>query len=67
MPTYDFKCETCGKIKEYIVPLTTSVPDECLCEDCKCDGKCKLIKVDSFGSSRPNYKTKGFYDTDYKK
>lgn len=62
MPTYDFKCEGCNTIHEYIVPLTTSVPDKCKCgkEDCK------LTKVESFGSSRPILKGKGFYETDYK-
>jgi putative FmdB family regulatory protein len=62
MPTYDFKCESCGEIREYIVPLTTSVPDKCKCgkEDCK------LTRVESFGASKPQLKTGGFYETDYK-
>lgn len=69
MPTYDFKCECCGDIYEYIVPFTTSVPEMCVCkrEKCKCDGQsCKLTKVESFGSSKPILKGKGFYETDYK-
>ena len=62
MPTYDFKCESCGEISEYLVPLTTSLPEKCKC------GKenCKLIKVESFGSLRPKLKGNGFYETDYK-
>jgi len=67
MPTYDFKCETCGQIKEYVVPLTTSVPELCGCKNCKCNGGCcKLTKVESFGSSKPVLNSKGFYKTDYK-
>ena len=62
MPTYDFKCETCGDVREYIVPLTTSVPEKCHCGI----DKCELTKVDSFSSSKPVLKTKGFYETDYK-
>ncbi len=67
MPTYDFKCETCGQVKEYLVPLTTSIPESCGCENCECGGEgCKLTKVESFGSSKPVLKAKGFYETDYK-
>jgi len=62
MPIYDFKCETCNKIDEYIVPTTTSVP-----ENCSCGKKCKLTKVESFSSSKPILKGNGFYETDYKK
>ena len=61
MPTYDFKCDKCGKIDEYIVPLTTSVP-----ENCSCEKKCKnLTKMDSFCLNNPVYKVAGFYQTDY--
>lgn len=62
MPTYDFKCEKCGKVEEYIVPTTTSIPEKCICGK-----KSKLKKVDSFSSSRPILKGNGFYETDYKK
>ena len=62
MPTYDFKCESCDKIDEYIVPTSTSIPSKCSCgkEDCK------LVKVESFSSSRPHLKGSGFHQTDYK-
>lgn len=62
MPIYDFKCDKCGKIDEYYVPFTTSVP-----EKCSCGKKSKLNKVETFSSSRPILKGKGFYETDYKK
>lgn len=62
MPTYDFKCQSCGVVSEYIVPTTTSVPTRCSCGK----EKCELIKVESFGSSKPKLKGKGFYETDYK-
>lgn len=61
MPTYDFKCESCGKIDEYVVPRTTSLPNKCSCGEVA-----KLIKVESFGSAKPVLKGTGFYETDYK-
>jgi putative FmdB family regulatory protein len=61
MPIYDFKCEECGNIKEYYVPSTTSIP-----ENCHCGKKCELIKMESFSSSKPILNGTGFYETDYK-
>ena len=61
MPTYDFECDKCGKIEEYFVPLTISVPEKCVCGK-----KTKLNKVDSFSNSKPILKGHGFYETDYK-
>ena len=61
MPVYDFKCEECNSIKEYYVPTTISIP-----ENCYCGNKCELIKVESFSSSKPILNGKGFYETDYK-
>lgn len=62
MPVYDFKCNKCGNIQEYFVPLTTSIPEKCYCGK-----KSKLEKVNSFCSSKPILKVNGFYETDYKK
>lgn len=62
MPTYDFKCEKCGKIDEYYVQLINYIP-----ENCSCGKKCKLTKVESFSSSKPILRGNGFYETDYKK
>jgi len=62
MPTYDFKCNKCNKIEEYFVPLTTSVPEKCVCGK-----KSKMTKVESFCSSKPILYSNGFYETDYKK
>lgn len=62
MPTYDFKCNKCGKTEEYIVPLTSSIPEKCVCGK-----KSKLEKINSFSSSKPILKGSGFYETDYKK
>ena len=61
MPTYDFKCEKCGKVDEYHVALTNYIPKNC--SSCK---ECKLTKVESFSSSKPILKGNGFYETDYK-
>ncbi len=61
MPTYDFECDKCGRIDEYYVPLTNSIPEKCAC------GKNpKLNKLESFSKSKAILNTDGFYETDYK-
>ena len=62
MPIYDFKCEKCGDIQEHYVKTMNSCPDKCSCGKSK-----KLIKVETFTSSKPILKGNGFYETDYKK
>jgi putative FmdB family regulatory protein len=61
MPTYDFECDKCGTIAEYFVPLTTTVPEKCICGK-----KSKLNKLETFSSSKPIIKVQGCYETDYK-
>jgi putative FmdB family regulatory protein len=59
MPLYEYSCKTCG-----IVEVRQSINDEPLeaCPTCK--GKIKrLISV----TGVPQFKGKGFYQTDYKK
>lgn len=76
MPIYDFMCEKCGKVEERFVHSSKDIdtqycgcnPSEKTC-DCDCDVNdtpCKLIKIESFGSSKPIFKGTGFYETDYK-
>jgi putative FmdB family regulatory protein len=60
MPTYEFKCPQCGKVKEEL-RLMSKRNDEKLC-DCgeKMD---RLIG----GGSGIIFKGTGFYETDYKR
>lgn len=62
MPIYDFKCNQCNKIDEYYVPNTSSKPDKCICGNSN-----SLKKIETFSKTKPILKTKGFYETDYKK
>jgi putative FmdB family regulatory protein len=62
MPIYDFKCNNCNKINEYYVPTISSKPDKCVCGDSK-----SFKKIQTFSKTKPILKTKGFYETDYKK
>jgi len=62
MPIYDFNCNTCNKVDEHYVPLSSSpIPK------CKCGKNSELTKIESFSSSKPILKGNGFYETDYKK
>lgn len=74
MPIYDFQCENCGKVFERYVPTSKDIDEQyCDCDksscgdDCNCNqDRCKLTKIESFGSMMPIFKGKGFYGTDYK-
>lgn len=61
MPTYDFECDKCGRVDEYFVPLTSSIPEKCACGKNE-----KLNKLESFSKSKAILNTNGFYETDYK-
>ncbi len=60
MPTYDYKCEKCGKTFEHF----QSMSDKLLktCPDCK--GKVRRLIS---GGAGVIFKGTGFYQTDYKK
>lgn len=60
MPTYDYKCEKCGKHFEIFHSISEKKKD---CPDPKCDGK--LQRLMSKGSGFI-LKGSGFYETDYK-
>lgn len=59
MPTYDYKCLSCGYTFEYFQKMT----DEPLntCPECK--GELKRLLGTGL---RPIFKGSGFYETDYK-
>tara|TARA_Y100000593_G_scaffold2889_1_gene5784 strand:+ start:279 stop:464 length:186 start_codon:yes stop_codon:yes gene_type:complete len=59
MPFYTFKCPTCNKKKELLQSMNTKAPH------CK---SCDIVMKRLFGNiGKPQFKGKGFYETDYKK
>lgn len=59
MPTYDYKCLSCGHTFEKFQNMTENPLDKCP----KCGGKLKRLIGTGAG---PIFKGKGFYQTDYK-
>ena len=60
MPIFDFKCENCGFVEEFILRLSDPLPVACS----KCGGPVKKLMPRSFGIS---FKGSGFYVTDSRK
>lgn len=57
MPIYEYECESCGKVLEYMQKFSDPSPDKC-----ECGGRLhKLISNSSF-----HLKGTGWYVTDYK-
>lgn len=59
MPTYDYRCSSCGYTFEYFQPMSAKPLTECP----KCKGSLKRIIGTGAG---PIFKGSGFYQTDYK-
>ncbi|MGD2279001.1 MAG: zinc ribbon domain-containing protein [Candidatus Omnitrophota bacterium] len=59
MPTYEYKCESCGHSFEFLQSIT----DEPLAKCPKCDGRIKRLISTGAGVI---LKGSGFYQTDYK-
>ena len=59
MPTYDYKCSSCGHTFEYFQPMSSEPLTECP----QCKGDLKRIIGTGAG---PIFKGSGFYQTDYK-
>ena len=69
MPFYNFKCRTCGDVKEELRKIDDF--KEPLCPRCaynpEAQGKYEMMKkvvVNNIG--KPQFKGNGFYETDYK-
>ena len=62
MPTYDYKCETCGHQFEFFQSMKDDRLTDCPLEDC--DGKVKRLLGTGAGII---FKGSGFYETDYKR
>ena len=59
MPTYDYKCSSCGYTFEYFQPMSAEPLTEC--------PQCKRILKRMIGTGAgPIFKGSGFYQTDYK-
>ena len=59
MPTYDYKCLSCGHHFEVFQSMTAELVSNCP----KCNGKVKRLIGTGAG---PIFKGSGFYQTDYK-
>jgi putative FmdB family regulatory protein len=59
MPTYDYRCDTCGTIDQKFHKMSET--DVYLCSGCKCE----MIKCIGRGIG-VHFKGSGFYETDYK-
>ena len=59
MPTYEYKCLSCGELSEYFQKMTDNPITTCE----KCGGKLKRLIGAGAG---PIFKGSGFYQTDYK-
>ena len=77
MPFYTFKCPNCNIEKDILQSMDSPNPKcedcaECGCNrmdgTCGCGGKMKTFQMERvFGSvGKPQFKGKGFYETDYK-
>lgn len=60
MPTYDYKCQKCGRTFEVFQSMTSPVIQKCE----KCGGKVKRLIGTGGGLI---FKGSGFYATDYRK
>lgn len=59
MPTYEYKCTSCGNLFEYFQKITDSPIVKCE----NCGGELKRLIS---GGAGPIFKGTGFYQTDYK-
>lgn len=59
MPTYEYECKKCG-----IFEVDQKITEEHLKKCIKCE--CEVTRLISV-PSKPQFKGKGFYETDYKK
>ncbi len=63
MPTYEFKCENCGRITTEDHSIVESIPSMITCKFEGCEAKARRV----FSAPAVHFKGKGFYTTDYRK
>ena len=61
MPTYDYKCESCGETFEYFQSMNDPRLETCILDGCT--GKVKRLLGTGAGII---FKGSGFYETDYR-
>ncbi len=61
MPTYEYKCEACGRQFDYFQSMNDPRLETCILDDC--DGKVKRLLGTGAGII---FKGSGFYETDYR-
>lgn len=68
MPTYEYRCEKCGKTFEYFQSMKDAPLSACLKETCRepAWGQGKVKRLFGTGSGII-FKGSGFYATDYRK
>lgn len=64
MPTYEYRCPSCGKFESYEFKINYNPP--VLCIDCFNSGKLYEMKRGPGGGIAVHFKGTGFYETDYK-
>jgi len=62
MPTYEYQCQTCGKVFEHFQSMTEDALKTCPFDGCQ--GKVKRLVS---GGTGLIFKGSGFYETDYKR
>jgi len=63
MPTYDYKCPTCGIVAEFFHKVDQ--PFVKICGDCMMNGKSGLMEK-QVSKAGIHFKGSGFYEIDYK-
>ena len=66
MPLYTFRCPSCNRVEEINQSMKTAVP---VCQKC-INASCgvHIVEMERVWkkTARPQFKGKGFYETDYK-
>jgi putative FmdB family regulatory protein len=66
MPTYEYKCKTCGKEFEYTQRITEPAITKCPFEICDCEAKGEgMVERKISKGIGLIFNGKGFYQTDY--
>ncbi len=64
MPTYDYKCDRCGKIEEHSHKINERML--IACKDCCAKGYTSKFSIIPSKPAGVHFKGSGFYETDYK-
>ncbi len=59
MPLYEFSCQNCGSLNEFLMNISSPTPDSC--QKCQAGPLVKIISRSNFA-----LKGRGWYETDFK-